>query len=708
MMGQMRRIAAVFLLAAVVFTGLAGTSGGAARGVPVPTGRSGTATGSGSGGQVGQAHVGQAGGMPEISSMYSTFLARHPKLGPVTVVDLQGTTQDERLLATTLQGIVNRSTAQMYLIDTGATDGTPQSQQFWLSQYEKEGLVQVKAMMSFSQAVTTFAHYGAGYVLASYSEPWTIDVATTIAAADGGVVATDATVPELQAAGLEQLDDTVGRWSDAGSAYSWEVGQYKGKLPYDGVAILGPQVNRLRDFLVQQGILALYALPGDSDFDQVYSLINQYPADHPIYGYIAQTGLQELLAINKLSSENRMIEASDAISDLSFHVAVGDPFTPPAYAPSPVPTTVPCTSKTVNVVVAITDGDALPATMNFEAQADGWLDPLRGSLPIGWSMAPALDVLAPAVWDYYARTAGPNNELIDMLGIGYTRTQYRTDAQSFFDASFEAMKELGLRAFWSLDYGLQPTAPVTAALASAAGGRVSGVLDGYSNLGQPAVSEAPGGLTILNSQVLSYTDNPSQIADQIAALETEPEALRPLVSFFSAGVWTNPAGQLIATLDPLAKQGVRFLTPTQAFTCLGSSGTVIPPPTSVPTAVRRSPQIPPSSGTSTTSRATFQASSSVAAGTATAAAGAIRTGHGGSTGIGGPARSRGGAVAIRKSASGSWGKKEAMGSKRGPLGVVRSRHPATGALWLWLGPVLAILAITTGVTGVLRRRRRRL
>lgn len=54
-------------------------------------------------------------------------------------------------------------------------------------------------------------------------------------------------------------------------------------------------------------------------------------------------------------------------------------------------------------------------------------------------------------------------------------------------------------------------------------------------------------------------------------LQALPPVLRPRVQFFSAAVWNNSVDGLVDQLRPLADEGVRFLTPTDAATCLGLS-----------------------------------------------------------------------------------------------------------------------------------------
>src|SRR5437667_11947882 len=49
-----------------------------------------------------------------------------------------------------------------------------------------------------------------------------------------------------------------------------------------------------------------------------------------------------------------------------------------------------------------------------------WEDPVRGTMPIGWTISPALVRVAPSLASYYMSTASANDELIaGPSGAGY-------------------------------------------------------------------------------------------------------------------------------------------------------------------------------------------------------------------------------------------------------------------------------------------------
>ena len=70
------------------------------------------------------------------------------------------------------------------------------------------------------------------------------------------------------------------------------------------------------------------------------------------------------------------------------------------------------------VSFTISDGDNLQYDQH--RMAGLWRDPVRGSIPIGWTISPSLVQTAPSLAAYYLNTASPNDELIaGPSGEGY-------------------------------------------------------------------------------------------------------------------------------------------------------------------------------------------------------------------------------------------------------------------------------------------------
>ncbi|HRW36997.1 MAG TPA: GxGYxYP family putative glycoside hydrolase [Aquihabitans sp.] len=494
------------------------------------------------------------------------YLAVRPPLGPVTVVDVAGESADRLLLATTLQGTVNRTSARIYLL--GARSRA--EDQRWIDDYLTRGLITVAETIDLDAALGEFAAELDGYVVADPTEPWTVNTATTVAGVRRGVVATPSTLGAVQAAGLAELEDHRGRWSDAATAYASVLADHRGELRLATTALQQPDRHAPRDLYVQQGLFVAYTRPAQADFDAVYDLLETLPADHPLYGYVSDTGEEEVQAIIRLSLDGRFLIPTDTASNLSFHLAVGGS---ERAVPTPTEADVaPCRPDDLNVVLALSDGDNLTIPLAYDPRPENWASPRRGELPVGWGITPAASILLPAIWDRYVGETTDADEIVDIMGLGYSYGSAMPNAAAHHAAGERLRAALGVRAHWSLDALLsEPDAggwdAVEGAWAST-GERPSGVLLNYGVWPGPAWFRTDTGVPVLASRQDSYDDGPAELAAQLRRLQEADPADRPLVSFFAVTVWTSTYDELVTAMAPLQAEGVRFLTPSEAFACL--------------------------------------------------------------------------------------------------------------------------------------------
>lgn len=508
------------------------------------------------------------------------MLTTHPALGPTFVVDLAGGSKDRDLLARTLQGVVNKTEARLYVVDSAPTAEFPGSDAAVLDIYVGDGLVDVVGRGTLEDALARYAAEVPGYVVADPAVVWSVNVATTIAAANGAVVATPATVPLLDALGIPRLDDVRGRYPNEIVAYFAMAAKYRHRMAYKGLANQRPDLHAARDFYVQQGIFTLYTRPHRPSFVLLTLLTSTFPRGLTYYGYVSDTGPEEIIAVGALSILDQRLIPSDAATNMSFHVAVGAD-TPRAVPAAPdVSGVAPCTPDTVNVVLGITDGDNVVTSIKQFQQPRFWPSPQRGDLPLAWSMAPGLAVLAPALWDHYVRTASGADDLVGMLGNAYDYPVVNRNGLAFLQESFALMDRLGLRTFWTLEplgFSWWPDWYLYEAARGSEGPDL--FLSGYDNLlgllddlRQPYLVKRPSGITVMVSQTPTYGWTAEQHAQSVQDLIDTPAPQRPLVNFFAATNWTVDVDGLVAAMEPLRAQGVRFLTPAEAAACLAAAG----------------------------------------------------------------------------------------------------------------------------------------
>ncbi|MBI2061281.1 MAG: hypothetical protein HYT87_16200 [Nitrospirae bacterium] len=511
-----------------------------------------------------------------LSAFDQMYLNRRPPLGKIYPVTLADENLERNILASTLQGTINRDEVRLYLIGGGKegdrpweTDEDGMSARFWMNVYRDRYGVKWEDSIDLSGALSLFGSSVRRVYLVSAKEPWSLHIAHAMAAVDPGVILFDS-IEDTAAAYLPSAErvDLRGMFKSESEALAEVERRLRGQT-FPRLADLTPTEFRLRDFLIQQGVMTAYARPLMEQWEKVRSLFNLLPAVTPIYGYIALNGVEEFLAVKAISEAGLFLVPSDTTSNLSVHSAVV-PSQPPSVPHAAVGGSGSiCSSGKARFVVAISDADNVSIPFNRYVRPDYWESPLRGALPVGWSIGLSLLALGPAAMDYYLSGVTPNDEWVSMMGIGYALPAYHRSAEEFMRKSFETAGRLGLTSTWFLDVPLltasDPTWKTIAAVE--AGTANKGFLVGYVEFpGSKSFQYGDGKWALAVAS--QYEDTPATFADRINAVLNGSSARGDPITFLSASVWGNTYEGLAQTLPSLESSGARFLLPSEAFACL--------------------------------------------------------------------------------------------------------------------------------------------
>ncbi len=152
-----------------------------------------------------------------------------------------------------------------------------------------------------------------------------------------------------------------------------------------------------------------------------------------------------------LTSRTAMgVLASDYCINLEVWSAVRHQI-PAVVQPTPA-VEVSAVSQKVYLSFTISDGDNLQYCQHRMLRL--WHDQVRGSLPIGWTIAPALMEVAPALAAYYMSSVTPNDELIaGPCGAAYMFPAHWPAEQlkPFLQHSGQLMQAMGLTTLEVLD-----------------------------------------------------------------------------------------------------------------------------------------------------------------------------------------------------------------------------------------------------------------
>jgi hypothetical protein len=107
------------------------------------------------------------------------------------------------------------------------------------------------------------------------------------------------------------------------------------------------------------------------------------------------------------------------------------------------------------VVYMVGDGDTPKNLAGFHSSSSCWLDAERGSVPLSWGMPTRMLDFAPAMLEYYARTASPVDAFFaGPSGAGYTNPTLMPDPRPYVVQTLDGMTRLGLKSidFWDVFY----------------------------------------------------------------------------------------------------------------------------------------------------------------------------------------------------------------------------------------------------------------
>jgi hypothetical protein len=372
------------------------------------------------------------------------------------IYTIRNAAPDVQLTISTMAGVINRPQARVYLV-SGDDD------QAWLK-LALGGVPQDVATATDNNALnamlTAYRSAIQGVIIYDPSLNDTINIATMLAGVHDGIVVSPTQAATLQAShNLPVLVDLrVYKWRTALQVYHWAqqnlLSETSGRL----IAGLNPSVTvGLRSFLVASRTFVYWLdsrkyLPDFSDGvlserSLMLQILSSFAPGATHLGWF----IDESSGVSLTSQAAMSVLASDFFSNLEVWAAIA----PQASADVPKLDDVADVldaANTVYVSFTISDGDNLQYCQHRLRNL--WSDRARGAFPLGWTISPCLVQAAPAMAEYYMRTATPNDELIaGPSGAGYMFPSHWPDGQldTFLQNTGSLMQEMGLTTLAVLD-----------------------------------------------------------------------------------------------------------------------------------------------------------------------------------------------------------------------------------------------------------------
>jgi GxGYxY sequence motif in domain of unknown function N-terminal/GxGYxYP putative glycoside hydrolase C-terminal domain len=326
-----------------------------------------------------------------------------------------GGNSDLKTMLTTLEGLVNRTTPRIWLMDS-ASD-SQEGPSFWLDQsHIPENVVSDPMTL-----VTKYATEIAGIVIYDPNVLDTINLAVTIAGLKGGIVASPDVASTLTAApyNLTTIEDvrTLGLTTTI-DVYTYELSTYGSQTSPRLIIGHDPTSAGLSDCLIDYAIATQAAVVwlDSTQADQLTllgSFLSNLEPNAPYLGW----WVDEPSGVSAAGQHQVPVFAADWSRNLTALGGVHQTVTPPTPPPAPA-----LDVTKAYVAIFMSDGDNLQE--NERLIPLKWRDTARGSVPISWTVQPALVDVAPVILNYYYSTATPNDVLVSgPSGLGYTYPQ---------------------------------------------------------------------------------------------------------------------------------------------------------------------------------------------------------------------------------------------------------------------------------------------
>ena len=410
------------------------------------------------------------------------------------VYDMRNTSYDVQLSVTTLTGLINRQQPKVYLLSN--SDAA-----FWLDAAFAQVPHDISAARDeavLEALLNGYRNRVAGLIIYDANFMDSVNVATTLAGQRDCMVVSPVQAETLQGPPHHLpvvADLRIYQWKSRVQAYLWAERNLLKSASPNLVAGLDPKIaGALRSFLVATRAFVYWldarnVLPNIrngwiAERHLMKRILKAFAPGTPHLGWFVDEGqgvrLTSKAALPVLASDHffnlevwtsvqigqaNLAGASPAEANLA---SVGGATTFPLSEATPArdivaglaPTrppeaeVAPTVPPKAYVSFTISDGDNLQYDQHRMAQL--WQDPARGSIPIGWTISPALVRVAPALAAYYARTATPNDELVaGPSGAGYMLPSYWPAERlpAFLQLTGELMQEMNLRVIEALDTG---------------------------------------------------------------------------------------------------------------------------------------------------------------------------------------------------------------------------------------------------------------
>lgn len=329
------------------------------------------------------------------------------------VLDARGLSASEKVMVTTLQGLVNREKPEIFILDQ---DVDVQILRYVLADVPNTRVTSAKWLMD------EYIDKVKGLVIFDLAYPHSVNVASTMAGIYDSVALSRLELDRYFKDRDLPIVGDLGKyeWKTDVEAYQWMYDNLSDKANRKILTGAAPGMfSGSKDHVVALRTMHLYIdipvenSPGGRLFKTFLEL---FPPDSPYLGWYPADVHGENVGV-RMGSENAVYTtAYDWSRNLTVYSGFEyDGFTQD-HATEPV-------DGEILVSFFVFDGDNSQYDITF--MGGRWLEEGRGSVPIGWSMQPLLADLSPKHLEYYQKTKTDNDYFITgPSGVGYMNPSF--------------------------------------------------------------------------------------------------------------------------------------------------------------------------------------------------------------------------------------------------------------------------------------------
>ncbi len=358
-----------------------------------------------------------------------------------------------RLTLLSLQGIVNREGVQLYLDFRDEVSDAGSILNFISDRY---GVTY--DVVSVEWVLSRYLSAATGLFVYDPERPESVNIGTMYAALRGWAITGQETVAMLrEKSGLPILMDySTSPWSQMNAIETYERALQELRPPSDWqiLAILPPENLTMRDYLIASEAFVFYYSQGPLAWPQEQAatlrILHTAPRGIPVLGWFnSTTETEENHFVQMVSREGKYLVGGYDTPNLSVLSSFGRNQT--FGQGNPLSQSVSLDDK-VYAVLGVADGDNLDYISRRMWEL--WHSPVRGSIPIAWSLNPLLLDLAPAYLDYYYGTATSVDSFVaSPSGAGYLYPDFlgEGDIEPFLVASSRYLEATDMDVVWLLN-----------------------------------------------------------------------------------------------------------------------------------------------------------------------------------------------------------------------------------------------------------------